>query len=116
MQFWGPTWIAAAPSLGQAPRSHSWSNLWTETWTAGRKTAAIKHQSQGQVLLVVFIHTPEPLACRCFQVHKTTVGVTQMTPNIRLAQHADAEAVLALAKPFATSFVVDEQAFHHAFA
>ena len=39
-----------------------------------------------------------------------------MTPTIRLAQHTDAEAVLALAKPFATSFVVDEQAFHHAFA
>jgi len=38
-----------------------------------------------------------------------------MTTAIRLAQHADAEAVLALAKPFATSFVVDEQAFHHAF-
>ena len=39
-----------------------------------------------------------------------------MTPHIRLAQHADAEAVLALAKPFATSFVVDEEAFHHAFS
>ena len=39
-----------------------------------------------------------------------------MTTDIRLAQHADAEAVLALAKPFATSFVVDEQAFHHAFS
>src|SRR6266487_6110739 len=38
-----------------------------------------------------------------------------MTTHIRLAQHADAEAVLALAKPFATSFVVDEQAFHPAF-
>src|ERR671930_2558428 len=37
-----------------------------------------------------------------------------MTAHIRIAQHADAEAVLALAKPFATSFVVDEQAFHHA--
>src|SRR5215510_3690388 len=39
-----------------------------------------------------------------------------MTTNIRLAQDADAEAVLALAKPFATSFVVEEQAFQHAFA
>ena len=39
-----------------------------------------------------------------------------MSIHIRLAQHADAEAVLALAKPFATSFVVDEQAFHHAFS
>src|SRR5919202_3769331 len=39
-----------------------------------------------------------------------------MTTHIRLAQDADAEAVLALAKPFATSFVVDEQAFHHAFS
>ena len=39
-----------------------------------------------------------------------------MTANIRLAQHSDAEAVLALAKPFATSFVVDEQAFHQAFS
>ena len=39
-----------------------------------------------------------------------------MTTNIRLAQHADAKAVLALAKPFATSFMVEEQAFHHAFS
>jgi len=39
-----------------------------------------------------------------------------MTTNIRLAQDADAEAVLALAKPFATSFVVEAQAFQHAFA
>jgi GNAT superfamily N-acetyltransferase len=38
-----------------------------------------------------------------------------MSIHIRLAQHTDAEAVLALAKPFATSFVVDEQVFHHAF-
>jgi ribosomal protein S18 acetylase RimI-like enzyme len=38
-----------------------------------------------------------------------------MTINIRIAQHADTEAVLALARPFATSFVIDEQAFHHAF-
>jgi GNAT superfamily N-acetyltransferase len=38
-----------------------------------------------------------------------------MTTHIRPAQHADAAAVLALAKPFATSFVVEEQAFHHAF-
>jgi len=39
-----------------------------------------------------------------------------MTTHIRPAQYADAEAVLALAKPFATSFVVEEQAFQHAFA
>ena len=39
-----------------------------------------------------------------------------MTTNIRLAQHVDAEAVLALARPFATSFMVEEQAFHHAFS
>jgi len=39
-----------------------------------------------------------------------------MTTNIRLAQYADAEAVLALAKPFATSFVVEEQALQHSFA
>src|SRR5919206_5158649 len=39
-----------------------------------------------------------------------------MSIHIRIAQHTDAEAVLALAKPFATSFVVDEQAFHHAFS
>jgi GNAT superfamily N-acetyltransferase len=38
-----------------------------------------------------------------------------MTTHIRLARDGDAEAVLALAKPFATSFVVDERAFHHAF-
>jgi GNAT superfamily N-acetyltransferase len=38
-----------------------------------------------------------------------------MTTHIRLARHADAAAVLALAKPFATSFVVNEQAFHPAF-
>ena len=38
-----------------------------------------------------------------------------MPTHIRLAQHPDAAAVLALAKPFATSFVVEEQAFHHAF-
>jgi GNAT superfamily N-acetyltransferase len=31
-------------------------------------------------------------------------------------QHTDAAAVLALAKPFATSFTVDEQAFHRSFA
>ena len=39
-----------------------------------------------------------------------------MKPNIRVAQVADAESVLALAKPFATSFDVDEQAFHRSFA
>src|SRR6266853_4532138 len=39
-----------------------------------------------------------------------------MTTNVRLAQHVDAEAVLALARPFATSFMVEEQAFHHAFS
>ena len=39
-----------------------------------------------------------------------------MVTHIRLAHHADAAAVLALARPFATSFVVEEQAFHHAFA
>jgi GNAT superfamily N-acetyltransferase len=39
-----------------------------------------------------------------------------MTTHIRLAQHADAEAVFALAKPFATSFVVEAQAFHRSFS
>jgi GNAT superfamily N-acetyltransferase len=39
-----------------------------------------------------------------------------MTTTIRTAQYTDAEAVFALAKPFATSFVVDEQAFHRAFS
>jgi GNAT superfamily N-acetyltransferase len=39
-----------------------------------------------------------------------------MSIHIRPAQHTDAEAVLALARPFATSFVVDEQAFHYAFS
>ena len=39
-----------------------------------------------------------------------------MTIAIRRAQRADAAAILALARPFATSFVVDDQAFHHAFA
>ena len=38
-----------------------------------------------------------------------------MLTYIRLAQPTDAAAVLALARPFATSFVVEEQAFHHAF-
>lgn len=38
-----------------------------------------------------------------------------MTIAIRRAQRTDAEAVLALARPFATSFVVDDQSFHHAF-
>ena len=36
--------------------------------------------------------------------------------HIRLAQPADAAAVFALARPFATSFVVEEQAFQQAFA
>jgi GNAT superfamily N-acetyltransferase len=35
-----------------------------------------------------------------------------MPIHIRTAQHTDAEAVLALAKPFATSFIVDDQAFY----
>ena len=39
-----------------------------------------------------------------------------MTTNIRVAQYADGEAILALAKPFATSFVVDEHAFHRSFS
>jgi GNAT superfamily N-acetyltransferase len=39
-----------------------------------------------------------------------------MTTRIREAQSVDAEAVLALAKPFATSFVVEEGAFHRSFA
>lgn len=38
-----------------------------------------------------------------------------MSTTIREATHEDAEAVLVLAKPFVTSFVVEEQAFHHAF-
>ncbi len=38
-----------------------------------------------------------------------------MTINIRPAQDADAQAIFALAQPFATSFVVAEPAFHHAF-
>lgn len=39
-----------------------------------------------------------------------------MPPSIRLAQPDDAAAVLALAKPFATSFVVEDQAFYSAFS
>src|SRR5215510_7172648 len=39
-----------------------------------------------------------------------------MTTNIRPAQDGDAAAVFALAQPFATSFVVDEQAFYRAFS
>ena len=39
-----------------------------------------------------------------------------MLANIRMAQYGDAEAVLALAKLFATSFVVDDQAFYHSFS
>ena len=38
-----------------------------------------------------------------------------MTISIRPAHDTDAEAVFALAKPFATSFMVDEQAFHRSF-
>lgn len=39
-----------------------------------------------------------------------------MPIDIRRARQADAAAVLALARPFATSFVVEERAFHHAFS
>jgi GNAT superfamily N-acetyltransferase len=39
-----------------------------------------------------------------------------MPIHIRTAQYLDAEAVLALAKSFATSFVVDDQAFSRAFS
>jgi GNAT superfamily N-acetyltransferase len=39
-----------------------------------------------------------------------------MPTHIRTAQSIDAEAVLALAKSFATSFVVDDQAFYHVFS
>ena len=39
-----------------------------------------------------------------------------MTTNIRPAQYADAKAIFALAQSFATSFVVNEQAFHRSFA
>jgi GNAT superfamily N-acetyltransferase len=39
-----------------------------------------------------------------------------MPTNIRTAQYADAQAVLALAKPFATSFVIDDQAFYRSFS
>jgi broad specificity phosphatase PhoE/GNAT superfamily N-acetyltransferase len=39
-----------------------------------------------------------------------------LPPHIRPAQYADAQAVLTLAKPFATSFVVDDQAFYRAFS
>ena len=38
-----------------------------------------------------------------------------MIITIRLAQDADTAAILALARRFATSFVVDEQAFRRAF-
>ena len=41
--------------------------------------------------------------------------VPKMTINIRPAQYPDAEAAWALARPFATSFVVDAQAFRQAF-
>jgi GNAT superfamily N-acetyltransferase len=40
----------------------------------------------------------------------------RMPINIRRAQDTDAEAVLALARPFATSFIIDAQAFHRSFA
>ena len=39
-----------------------------------------------------------------------------MATHIRTAQYLDAEAVLALAKSFATSFVVDDQAFSRVFS
>jgi GNAT superfamily N-acetyltransferase len=39
-----------------------------------------------------------------------------MTIHLREAHATDAEAVLALAQPFATSFVVEEQAFYQAFS
>jgi GNAT superfamily N-acetyltransferase len=39
-----------------------------------------------------------------------------MPTKIRTAQYADAQAVLALAKPFPTSFVVDDQAFYRSFS
>jgi GNAT superfamily N-acetyltransferase len=39
-----------------------------------------------------------------------------MPINIRTAQYSDADAVLALAKPFANSFVVDDHAFYRAFS
>jgi len=39
-----------------------------------------------------------------------------MTTHIRPAQYADAQAVFTLAQPFATSFVVEEQAFHRSFS
>ena len=39
-----------------------------------------------------------------------------MTPTIRVARATDAEAVLSLAGPFATSFVLDEAAFHRSYA
>ena len=38
-----------------------------------------------------------------------------MPTQIRLAQPTDADAVLALAKPFATSFVVEATAFYRSF-
>lgn len=39
-----------------------------------------------------------------------------MTMHIRAVRHTDAEAVFALAQPFATSFVVEEPAFQRSFA
>ena len=39
-----------------------------------------------------------------------------MTTNIRRAQYEDGKAIFSLAQSFATSFVVEEQVFHHAFA
>lgn len=38
-----------------------------------------------------------------------------MPTQIRLAQHTDADAVLALARPFATSFVVEAPTFYRSF-
>jgi GNAT superfamily N-acetyltransferase len=39
-----------------------------------------------------------------------------MPTHLRTAQYLDAEAILALAKSFATSFVVDDQAFSRVFS
>jgi len=39
-----------------------------------------------------------------------------MTPTIRASLATDAGAVLSLARPFATSFAIDERAFHRSYA
>jgi ribosomal protein S18 acetylase RimI-like enzyme len=39
-----------------------------------------------------------------------------VSPTIRVACATDAGAVLALARPFATSFAIDERAFHQSYA